>query len=131
MPPALVLVPIADIIAWAPGATVISNGAADKAVTVGTIDAGAGVAQADLERELGLARLAGRAVSIPVGPGVNHPGTVNVTDGKLSSRSTPCRQGFKLTWDYVFANGEFIGKSPPASTTSSLLVVTDPPGRKQ
>jgi Ca2+-binding RTX toxin-like protein len=127
-----VLVPIADIIAWVPGATVISNGAADKAVTVGTIDAGAGVAQADLERELGLASGSLDGRFNPVGPGVNHPGTVNVTDGKLSESQYALSAGTKLTWDYVFANGEIYAWEVSAGFNDLVvLVVTDPLGRKQ
>ncbi|HRA81997.1 MAG TPA: type I secretion C-terminal target domain-containing protein, partial [Thauera sp.] len=127
-----ILGPIDDVFMLTPGATVISTGSVDKLVSPGAFDSGGGVRLSELEKELGLPDGFLDKRFDPSGPNVNDPGTVSVTDGKLTESHYAMTSGTTVHWDYVFTNGENLTYEVSGGFNDLVvLLVTDPLGNKQ
>jgi Ca2+-binding RTX toxin-like protein len=124
------LVPISNKYVLLEGNTVISTGATDATVT--TFDFGAGVTQANLETELGVASGYLDNRFDPTGPNVNDPGNVDVVDGKVTESHFSMKAGTTVTWDFSFTNGENLqSEIQDGYNDIVVLLVTDPSGNKQ
>jgi VCBS repeat-containing protein len=112
------------------GNTTISTGSSDT--NVSKYDSGAGVSQANLELELGVASGYLDNRFDPTGLNVNDPGFVNIIDGKVSESHFNLHTGTTVTWDYSFTNGEnLISEVSNGYNDVVVLLVTDPLGNKQ
>ncbi|MDX9843479.1 MAG: Ig-like domain-containing protein [Aquabacterium sp.] len=112
------------------GNTTISTGASDT--TVQRYEEGAGVSQANLELELGVASGYLDNRFDPKGLNVTDPGFVNIIDGKVSESHFSLHTGTTVTWDYSFTNGEDdTSEVSRGFNDVVVLLVTDPLGNKQ
>jgi T1SS-143 domain-containing protein len=116
------------------GTTVITTGSSDVTFTPGTsatYERGAGVSQANLELELGVASGYLDNRFNPTGPNINHAGFVNVIDGKITEQHYSMGAGTAVSWTYTFANGEDLNSEVSNGFNDLVvLVVTDPLGVK-
>ncbi|MDX1914995.1 MAG: VCBS domain-containing protein, partial [Methylophilus sp.] len=125
-----ILAPVSNIFILNAGDTLISTGSSDVAVT--TFEMGAGVTQANLELELGVASGYLDNRFDPTGANVNDPGFVNVVDGKVTESHYAMNAGMTVSWDYTFTNGENLsGEVSGGYNDIVVLLVTDPLGNKQ
>ena len=125
------LSPVADIFHLTAGSTVISTGNTDIPVSTSVFNSGVGVSQASLEAELGLN--AGFLDNFdPTGTNVTHTGNVNVIDGKVTHSDHLMSAGSRITWDYIFTNGEDTASEINGGYSDLLvLVVTRPSGVRE
>jgi len=116
------------------GSTVITTGVTDAVFGVGssaTYEMGAGVSQANLEAELGVATGYLDNRFDPTGPNINDPGYVDVIDGKIAETHYSLKAGTTVSWNYSFANGEDLSSEVSGGFNDIVvLVVTDPLGNK-
>ena len=126
------LLSVANAYVLQQGATIISTGSSDVAVNPGVQNSGSGVSQANLELELGVTSGYLDNRFDPVGPNVNHPGFVNIIDGKINEVQHNMTTGDTVTWNYTFTNGENIASQVQQGYNDiAALIVTAPDGTKQ
>ncbi|MDP2445436.1 MAG: tandem-95 repeat protein, partial [Pseudomonas sp.] len=123
--------PVSNIFVLNPGATVISTGSTDTPINTAALNAGDGISQANLEAELGLNAGYLDNRFNPTGPNVNHTGTVDVVDGKLTQSNYSMTNGTTINWNYSFTNGENIASEVQGGYNDLVvLIVTDPAGNR-
>ena len=123
---------VADASSTNAGATVISTGLQDTIVDPDDFDSGAGLTQAQLEQELGVASGYLDNRFDPSGPEVTDPGTVDVLDGKITGSTQTLSSGMSVQWSYDFINGEDqTGEVSNGYNDLVVLVVTAPSGSRE